>query len=137
MPNTQNITAKEILLNTPMLKKTECYQSMDSLKASSSTRQTLQDLRTYGKYGVFASNVNHAVKVRLGVVETQLLLSLSESGKQDYTPSRYSAVRGKVLDCLHFVCGVDWVNNELQPGKKNFMERQNIIILVANTLSPM
>ncbi len=33
---------------------------------------------------------------------------LSESRKQDYTLLRYSAVRGKVLDCLHYVCGVDW-----------------------------
>ena len=62
--------------------------------------------------------------------ETQSFLSLSEAGKQDYTPSTYSAVGGKVLDCLHFVWGVDrdfqskyisdyrLMNNELIPDKR-------------------
>ena len=39
--------------------------------------------------------------------QLQSFLSLSEAGKLDYTPSKYSAVKGKILDRLHFVWQVE------------------------------
>ena len=39
--------------------------------------------------------------------QLQSFLSLSEAGKHDYTPSSCTAVKGKALDCLHFIWEVD------------------------------
>ena len=39
--------------------------------------------------------------------QLQSFLSLSEAGKVDYTPSKYSAIKGKILDRLHFVWQVE------------------------------
>ena len=39
--------------------------------------------------------------------QLQSFLSLSEAGKHNYMPSSYTAVKGKALDCLHFIREVD------------------------------
>ena len=60
----------------------------------------------------------------------QKFLDLSEEGKQEFSPSTYSTSRGKIIDTLHFVWGVqrdftgkymeDYreINNDLIEGKR-------------------
>ncbi len=69
MPKHAEYHSKRDSVNVPMLKKLECHLGMDNLKSKPIYKtDTPGSQKHMENMEYFASNVNQAVKVRLGVV---------------------------------------------------------------------